>query len=986
MTERLPGKLFQDLHTKPWFSSGKVPEIKYCYTQSGLTPSCYPIRARSIIPGSKQVNVQKSFQLSEPSESFQRDFKEYHFLRENEVLVTIEHCDNCENHSNSTRHDPAKYFTLAQTLKNTILSRYPMVKILTKPLSKLEPSINHKRLGAFEVQVAKKTKGLLAVHEVHSKLASRRWPDINEVIIKVSHHLPTCQLFVTVFDENSKDKNLKGLKVQVRPKALEVEVLRPETSHSHVRPKSAVSTKSFKSIRSTSTRRSRDKEPSKKFTQQTFEKVTDRDGMCLFEGVPLDIYEIEVLDNKEFKGAIKVFNTFEEKVQNLSLNVYIGIKSRENSNFVVVLKDFLLKCEVSGAKVSLTKEAEEFSLAEVRRGVYEICVPKGDYVLQVKSNKYKEVCRKIVAKDSEVVITENLELKSAREVTVNTFDAISGESISGVFIQLLVNSQHCYEGLTKSGRFSFKLDESGQFYFKSQLAEYYKSKIYMLINAETTFVSIPLVPLTYSSPVIVISWTRFSDDIEVHGQVGTKALNFTNPQVSGYVLIDKLKSHGFSTIVLPEQGNDMRLSVAGLSKDLMKGNGFAQAGVSAQFYSFGRIRASLRPAFGTGQWWNCGVYCVEKRDFFETNFISDDNAEDFQYYEDVLNVVKYLYSVDNIENALGFIHGINKNGSTGQDLILSPEIFKKAAGNLVSEEFLHIFSQSLNVGEGISLNLLNMRYGKYVGLGLSPYRKIDSFIRDLNLDKEDLENFKRVVDEYFQLKFPKDWDVLYDENGEILYSDPQGLKINQFPTLYLCKQKINQLKSQENRSKNTSFRPKTPNSNKKDFEKNSDVSSVSNQKYGSEKRTENLSFNSKKQEKSESKFENSSFSSKKREKNEKLDNETKKFISEVNKQCEKLFNLSNQSIEFYSKKKYFDKDSHLQLIEKIEEFLINCESQLESELSKPLYDLFFSWWEKFTQVLPKMKGIEQDFRTSSQNPKKKQKKTDSSSSSPSNSV
>lgn len=42
-----------------------------------------------------------------------RDFREYAFLRPNDVLLTIEHCDKCEFHSSTTRHDPLKYATLA---------------------------------------------------------------------------------------------------------------------------------------------------------------------------------------------------------------------------------------------------------------------------------------------------------------------------------------------------------------------------------------------------------------------------------------------------------------------------------------------------------------------------------------------------------------------------------------------------------------------------------------------------------------------------------------------------------------------------------------------------------------------------------------------------------------------------------------------------------------------------------------------------------
>ena len=95
MTDRLPGKYRSSLHTKPWFTSGKVPEIKYSYTQAGLTPSSYPIRPRSIVPGKRlDMHPVKSFFLNvdeKREDKPKREFKEYSFLRESEVLLTIEH-------------------------------------------------------------------------------------------------------------------------------------------------------------------------------------------------------------------------------------------------------------------------------------------------------------------------------------------------------------------------------------------------------------------------------------------------------------------------------------------------------------------------------------------------------------------------------------------------------------------------------------------------------------------------------------------------------------------------------------------------------------------------------------------------------------------------------------------------------------------------------------------------------------------------------
>ena len=589
MTERLPGKYKTDLHTRPWFFSGKVPEIKYSYTQSGLTPSPYPIRARSIVPGKKiDLNPAKSsfMNVDETKEEVgKREFREYNFLRDNEVLLTIEHCDNCEEHSSSTRHDPAKYYKYAQTIKNAVLNRYPMVKILIKPVSKLDPEISNKRLGAFEVQVSSKFNKSLKVEVLHSKLTSRKWPDISEVVSKLSAYLPTCQLSVTVFDESSQEKHLKGLKVLIRPKPIEIGVQRPASNYSSFRPKSAVTTRSLKSLRIMSSRRLSFKNINKNKPTILYERVTDRDGTCTFENIPLDMYEIEVADTKEFKGSIKVFNTFEEKLQNSSLNVYIGIKSRENSTITVILKDILLKEEVSNAKVMLIKDAEIHYLVETRRGVYEISAPKGDYQLSIVSSKYKDITKNITAYDIETVVTENLELKKTKELSVFTIDALTGESLNGVIIELSINNHAALEGLTKNGKHSFSIEETGYFYIKSQLRGYIKSKISMIIGSnEINSIYIPLISLSVENPMILISWCQCSDNIEIQAR-SDKPLNIKNPEIEGFKLTDLLKSHGFASITVTGDNKDLQVTLKGLTKELVSSNGFLNSGITASFYS-----------------------------------------------------------------------------------------------------------------------------------------------------------------------------------------------------------------------------------------------------------------------------------------------------------------------------------------------------------------------------------------------------------------
>lgn len=67
-----------------------------------------------------------------------RNFKEFNTLGENDVIVTIEYCSNCEEHAKSTRHIPEKYQLFARKLKQAILAAYPSVRVFLKPISSEE--------------------------------------------------------------------------------------------------------------------------------------------------------------------------------------------------------------------------------------------------------------------------------------------------------------------------------------------------------------------------------------------------------------------------------------------------------------------------------------------------------------------------------------------------------------------------------------------------------------------------------------------------------------------------------------------------------------------------------------------------------------------------------------------------------------------------------------------------------------------------------
>lgn len=100
-----------------------------------------------------------------------------------------------------------KYHLYAKTLKEAIILRYPMIQVYCKPVivtaedfkncsmalktnpKNPPPSIDdfrpEMRLGAFEVQIYRKKGDEKKTEVLHSKLNTRRWPNINAILSKI---------------------------------------------------------------------------------------------------------------------------------------------------------------------------------------------------------------------------------------------------------------------------------------------------------------------------------------------------------------------------------------------------------------------------------------------------------------------------------------------------------------------------------------------------------------------------------------------------------------------------------------------------------------------------------------------------------------------------------------------------------------------------------------------------------------------------------
>ena len=145
-------------------------------------------------------------------------------MQKNDIIITIEHCSNCEDHKTHTQHLNDIYRYFAQSLQKCILMRFPFIKVYLKPIDteivpinlqnyEKNPIVDFKykdvRIGAFEVQMAVKTEKLEIV-QIHSKLLTGLWPSLSCILNKIVSKLPRFNLCISIFDREDKIEDFDG--------------------------------------------------------------------------------------------------------------------------------------------------------------------------------------------------------------------------------------------------------------------------------------------------------------------------------------------------------------------------------------------------------------------------------------------------------------------------------------------------------------------------------------------------------------------------------------------------------------------------------------------------------------------------------------------------------------------------------------------------------------------------------------------------------
>ena len=176
------------LHNRNWEPSGKYQEKKiYTYGDSGLGFN---------IPENNKISKNNNKTSNKNS---QTHFLEFDFLENNDIIITIEHCSNCEEHLNHTNHVNNIYKNISKLLQQCINIRYPFIKVYLKPVDINNKTTN--KLGAFEIQLGMKINDTKTITTLFSKLSSNQWPNFTNILNKINTLVPLIDIKCTVYDK-----------------------------------------------------------------------------------------------------------------------------------------------------------------------------------------------------------------------------------------------------------------------------------------------------------------------------------------------------------------------------------------------------------------------------------------------------------------------------------------------------------------------------------------------------------------------------------------------------------------------------------------------------------------------------------------------------------------------------------------------------------------------------------------------------------------
>ena len=234
---KIGNSYFPKIHNRFWMPNGAyIVKRRYNETEIGLEH----YYEKNNVEQMKEIELRDK--KKKPSD-YIKEFNDYDSLQEGQYLITIEYCAQCKEHQNITQHDDELFKKVAVNYQKIIQTRFPFIKVVLKPIDvdivknektplpkikknggayegnkPLNDRFNQCRIGAFEIQISKRDKNNnnIDTRLIHSKLQTKFFPKVNNVLLKISSFLPTFNLNLILYDKEDYDDIEKMNDIEVR--------------------------------------------------------------------------------------------------------------------------------------------------------------------------------------------------------------------------------------------------------------------------------------------------------------------------------------------------------------------------------------------------------------------------------------------------------------------------------------------------------------------------------------------------------------------------------------------------------------------------------------------------------------------------------------------------------------------------------------------------------------------------------------------------
>ena len=225
VTNQINNYFYPKCHKRSWWPNGLyIVKHRYNYTKHGLEHIYEKNNVEELKPIEPLIlnNKKKDYE-------YINKFIEYENINPGNFLITIEYCSSCEEHFHITQHNSDNIFKdLAFKYQKIIMERFPFIKVVLKPtdvdivkskvkkmknpqrngephraFSYLNEQFKPCRIGAFEIQIATKNeKNEVLTRLIHSKLKTKKFPKVKQVLGKIVSMMPLFNLNLTLYDKD----------------------------------------------------------------------------------------------------------------------------------------------------------------------------------------------------------------------------------------------------------------------------------------------------------------------------------------------------------------------------------------------------------------------------------------------------------------------------------------------------------------------------------------------------------------------------------------------------------------------------------------------------------------------------------------------------------------------------------------------------------------------------------------------------------------